>query len=599
MKAAFVGPPIRYNEQNRFGPLLIEWMDDPTGCRKGDFSSFAPIAPISNSTIFTNTSTLDQSLYCTGEEYNPAPLPRTSPPRPGPSTFPTTGPALTAFPTTGSAPTVAPTSTISSIQLSQLHPLKILYNSTAMSSSGSASRHNWFDDLEYCSYTGVKCDTRGFVRGLDLTALRLAGFLPTEIGDLQRLQVLKLLNNNIGGTIPTELGQLTELTHIELGSNQFVGTIPTELGILVHLRHLMLQNNRLNGTIPDELCGLNRMMSFDISNNVGMQGEIPSCFGNLALEVLMVDNVGLVGEVPIGLCDVRSFNGLYPNVYGCRAIACPAGEFEPIYGREDGNQAECQRCPIPSNVIGSTSCMVVDEKPFDTAAPTTTLMPMTPTSPPASAPSKVVTPVPTQRVQVTVLFRHVSSAMTEVDDIKKFERITKEFVAKSVPIVETIEILSQSLHLPNKDEPTVTVHNRRFLETSESLFVQMQIDGDASADDFVASIVAALEDTEGYQDALSQELNMFKTPGDVEPEPQPKTKNRQVNWKLLGSAVVLSVLAMATVVIVRRRHKKHDKFIDNTRYIPETRLPVPVRSPVFFYLTLFLFSHVSLLLFSF
>jgi hypothetical protein len=172
--------------------------------------------------------------------------------------------------------------------------------------------------------------------------------------------------------------------------------------------------------------------------------------------------------------------------------------------------------------------------------------------------------------------------MTEVDDIKTFERITKEFVAKSVPSVETIEILSQSLHLPNKDEPTVTVHNRRFLETSESLFVQMQIDGDASADDFVASIVAALEDTEGYQDALSQELNMFKTLEDVEPEPQPKSKNRQVNWKLLGSAVVLSVLAMATVIIVRRRHKKHDKFIDNTRYMPETRLPVPVRSPVFF-----------------
>jgi hypothetical protein len=633
LKAAFVGPPIRFNEQNRFGPLHVEWMDDPTGCRKGIFSPFAPVAPLSDPAILTNTSTLAQNLFCTGEDYDPLPLPQTAPPTPLTSTS-------SASPTASPAPTVKPT--LSPIHLNQLDTLEIIYSSTAMSSTESLSRHNWFDDLDYCNYKGVTCNNVGYVRYLDLTNLRLAGSLPSEIANLQHIQVLILVDNEIGGTLPTELAQLTDLTHIIVGLNQFVGPIPTELSSLVHLRRLMLQNNKLNGTIPEELCNLHEMTTFDISSNVGMHGEIPPCFGNLSLEVLKVDDVGLVGQVPSGLCGARPMNGLNPNVYGCSAIACPAGEFEPIQGREDGNQTQCQRCPVSSNVIGSTTCKVVDGNTIETLSPTATLttapaatlMPRTtapsetPTSLPSSAPShkpspelsqepssmpwslptvepvtnaptsassKAVTPAPTPpptkaaklSVHVTALFRNVSSAMTEMDDIPTFERITREFITRTVPSVEMVEVLSQSLRLANQEEPALSIHNDRFLETSESLFVEMQIEGNTIDDNFDESVVAALEDSDDYLDALSQEMKMFETVKDPEPtgvvEPEPQTKSRQVNWKLLGSAVGLSVMAVGTVFVVRRRRQKHDEFMDHTRYQPETRATIPVRFFFFFY----------------
>lgn len=610
---------MRENESNRFGPLHFEWLDDPTRCREGDFPAYAPVEPPSDPTILTNTTALAERLYCSGEAYNPTPLPQTRPPT-TPTSAPTLSPAISLAPTAET--------TLSSIQVSQLDALEIFYSSTAMSSSESSSRHNWFLDLDYCSYTGVVCDALGYVRSIELIAMRLAGSLPTEIGDLHRLQLLKLAKNNIGGTLPTELAQLADLAHLEVGPNAFVGSIPTELASLKHLKSVTFRYNQLSGTIPELLCNLTGMTAFDISNNVDMHGEIPACFGNLPLALLRVDDVGLIGEVPIGLCNVRPFNGLDPNVYGCSAIGCPAGEFEPTYGRQNGTDTECRQCLVESNVIGSKTCMVVDGNtvtspaPIVTHAPTkaptafptakpssappTVAMINEPSQPPSmvpsfapsaksptgaasSAPSVMATPASTapptkakHTVHVTYLFESVSTAMTEIEDILTFERITQDFlVSEGVQSVKQVEILSQSVRPANADENVLTVHdrNQRFLVMDESLFVQMQIEGLASDENFEDSVIAALENTDEYEQALSQELNMFKSPELVVVEPEEtQPQKRRVNWKLLGSAVVLSVLAVGTVFLMRRHRRKQDNLMDEPQHAPDHRstLAAPV-----------------------
>ena len=609
LKQAFDGLPLHETGQNRFGPLHVEWMDDPTACRQGEFSPYAPVTPATDPTILTNTSLLTQSHYCSGIDYDPTPLPGTRPPTP-----PTSSPS--AAPSASPAPT-----SLSAVQIEQLDILEIFYASTRMDLDASASRHNWFVDLDYCNWKGITCDKAGYVRIIELPTTRLSGSLPTEIANLQRLNHLKLVNNNIGGTIPTELAQLTNLTHVLLGSNEIVGDIPTELGALQHLRRLMLQSTQLSGTIPDELCNLGAsLLAFDISGSVHMHGEIPACFGNLtSLEALRVDNVGLVGTVPVELCVVRPFNGLYPNLHGCWAIACPAGTFEPLYGREDGNQTECQPCaPVPSNVIGSKTCVMVDGNTVLTMSPTVSSAPSeqpsvsssvlpsrapspgpvdtTPSQKPSVAPSPspvddpntdspssapsttVMTPTPTPAptpaptvsnpsLYLTVLFRNVSTVMTEVEDIQAFERITQEYLVDAgVSSVQEVEVISQSLRPPTDDEPLVSVQypsvqTRRVL-SKEALFVSMQVNGNGSAsDDFENSVASSLESTDSYQDALSQEITLFKTaklpdqPTDIQ-DPEPQNKNSNINWKLLGSALGLSVLAVGTVVMVRRFRKQ-------------------------------------------
>jgi hypothetical protein len=47
-------------------------------------------------------------------------------------------------------------------------------------------------------------------------------------------------DTQLNGTIPTELGQLFRLNYCFLGVNQFSGTIPTELGRLSNLVDLDL-----------------------------------------------------------------------------------------------------------------------------------------------------------------------------------------------------------------------------------------------------------------------------------------------------------------------------------------------------------------------
>ena len=55
------------------------------------------------------------------------------------------------------------------------------------------------------------------------------------------------------GELPTDLGNLTRLEVLDLGFNELTGVIPGALSNLAHLQQLDLSNNDLTGTIPPEL----------------------------------------------------------------------------------------------------------------------------------------------------------------------------------------------------------------------------------------------------------------------------------------------------------------------------------------------------------
>ena len=167
LKAAFVGAPILVGKDNRFGPMHMEWMDDPTGCRVGDLSEYAPVAPPLDPIIWTTNAKLQDSLYCTGEEYLPRALPVVAP-TPEPSSVPTVSPSSSSptsspsssFPTSSPSMSVSPSSAPShtAIGVEQLDGLRMLYDATLMSAATSREVHNWFKSKDYCRFTGVTCD---------------------------------------------------------------------------------------------------------------------------------------------------------------------------------------------------------------------------------------------------------------------------------------------------------------------------------------------------------------------------------------------------------------------------------------------------------
>lgn len=148
------------------------------------------------------------------------------------------------------------------------------------------------------------------------------------------LEFYRLHDNLLTGTVPTEHGNLVRLEEMLMASNLFTGTLPSEIGKLTRLGMLSYDFNRLSGTIPDEyynlssliwwyLCGMN--LTGTISSRIGnltsleslyipfnhFHGTIPTEIGSLtSLTTLSIEGNDLTGSVPVEICSLRSSDSL-------------------------------------------------------------------------------------------------------------------------------------------------------------------------------------------------------------------------------------------------------------------------------------------------
>ena len=76
------------------------------------------------------------------------------------------------------------------------------------------------------------------------------------VSSLEVLFLAKLDQNAAGslwGSLPSELGQLTKLQQISLWANQLSSTLPTELGAMKDMKYMLMMTNQFSGPIPSEL----------------------------------------------------------------------------------------------------------------------------------------------------------------------------------------------------------------------------------------------------------------------------------------------------------------------------------------------------------
>ena len=188
-----------------------------------------------------------------------------------------------------------------------------LYNSTDGENWGL--NRNWLSDTSIEKWYGVTTDSKGRVTSLHLGSNDLSGPLPTEIGNLSKLEDLNLWANQITGEIPVELGNLSKLEDLDLWANQITGEIPVELGNLSKLEDLNLGDNDLMGGIPAELGSLSRLEWMRLGDNQ-LSGAIPAELGNLSsLRVLQAGGNQLSGAIPaeLGRLSNLSVLHLYDN----------------------------------------------------------------------------------------------------------------------------------------------------------------------------------------------------------------------------------------------------------------------------------------------
>lgn len=129
------------------------------------------------------------------------------------------------------------------------------------------------------------------LQNLSCMSCNLVGSLPSFLGNLSSLSVLKLSGNNLMGEIPMSfkgmslqtlwlnnqqgdgltghidvVATMTSLTSLWLHGNHFSGTIPSNIGDLTLLKDLNLNGNQLVGLIPDTL-GKMKLNHLDLNNN--------------------------------------------------------------------------------------------------------------------------------------------------------------------------------------------------------------------------------------------------------------------------------------------------------------------------------------------
>ena len=138
-----------------------------------------------------------------------------------------------------------------------------------------------------CQLNEIKCDNDRITE-IRIFSRSFSGQIPSEISQLQELQILHLYRNSLTGAIPPSLGMLAKVKDLSLGGNLLEGSIPPELGNLSNLEFLFLDINRLQGPIPSSLGNLKMLKILYLQNNF-LEGQIPSEIKELGIRDLKYD----------------------------------------------------------------------------------------------------------------------------------------------------------------------------------------------------------------------------------------------------------------------------------------------------------------------
>ncbi|XP_065637975.1 leucine-rich repeat receptor protein kinase HPCA1-like [Quercus suber] len=116
------------------------------------------------------------------------------------------------------------------------------------------------------------------------------------------LDILWLVDGNqLIGSIPSTLGLVQALEVLRIDGNALSGPVPSNLNNLTTLNQMYLSNNKLSGPLPN-LTGMTSLSYVDISNNTFDGSDAPPWFPTLhSLTTLIMENTQLQGKFPVAL----------------------------------------------------------------------------------------------------------------------------------------------------------------------------------------------------------------------------------------------------------------------------------------------------------
>ncbi|KAG8499124.1 hypothetical protein CXB51_005584 [Gossypium anomalum] len=127
---------------------------------------------------------------------------------------------------------------------------------------------------------------------------KLSGTIPPKLFSSEMVLIHILFDGNqLTGNIPSTLGHVQTLEVLRLDRNALWGEVPSNLNNLTNINELNLAHNNLTGPLPD-LTSMNTLNYVDLSNNSFDPTEAPVWFSTLSsLTTLVIEHGSLQGPV--------------------------------------------------------------------------------------------------------------------------------------------------------------------------------------------------------------------------------------------------------------------------------------------------------------
>ncbi|XWS67551.1 hypothetical protein CRYUN_Cryun04dG0015900 [Craigia yunnanensis] len=182
--------------------------------------------------------------------------------------------------------------------------LQILLNfKSALERSNTNIFSSWTQGKSACNFSGVVCNSNGFVTEINLPHRQLVGYLPFDsICELQSLEKIDFGNNSLHGNVTEDLRKCARLQYLDLGENAFCGEVP-DLSSINGLKFLNLNNSGFSGLFPwKSLENLTELTFLSLGDNPFASSPFPLEVLNLEkLYWLYLTNCRITGQIPEGI----------------------------------------------------------------------------------------------------------------------------------------------------------------------------------------------------------------------------------------------------------------------------------------------------------